>query len=54
VIIKAFVIPYLTQELALAPPHCTWVLDSMPGIVDGDPHNAKETIATLKKLPQVR
>jgi surfactin synthase thioesterase subunit len=34
-------------------PRTTWVLDSMPSVVHGDPHTARQTIDTLKKLPQV-
>mmetsp|Transcript_46246 Transcript_46246/g.77097 ORF Transcript_46246/g.77097 Transcript_46246/m.77097 type:complete len:357 (+) Transcript_46246:29-1099(+) len=33
-------------------PRTTWVLDSMPSVVHGDPHTARQTIDTLKKLPQ--
>ena len=44
----------LMQNLRLELPRQTWVLDSQPGTVAGDPHSAKETLATLKQLPQVR
>lgn len=42
----------LMHSLDLDLPRQTWVMDSMPGTVGGDPHNAKETLETLRKLPQ--
>jgi surfactin synthase thioesterase subunit len=36
------------------PPQQTWMLDAMPGVVSGDPHNAMSTLETLRVLPQVR
>jgi len=35
-----------------AAPSATWVLDSMPGLVSGDPHSASLTLKTLRELPQ--
>ncbi|KAK3281594.1 hypothetical protein CYMTET_10618, partial [Cymbomonas tetramitiformis] len=33
-------------------PRQTWVLDSMPGLVEGDAHMAEQTLAALRTLPQ--
>lgn len=44
----------LAQSSNRPAPQQTWMLDAMPGVVAGDPHNARSTIETLRVLPQVR
>jgi surfactin synthase thioesterase subunit len=44
----------LAQTSNRPAPQQTWMLDAMPGVVAGDPHNARSTIETLRVLPQVR